>query len=128
MQVFESRGMFPYTMYMEHEVGALRRRPRSFFARMRRVVAYLFIRMGSALWHSIARDVRLVAVQWRLFVGATLVVVGVFSFSSSMYCDGNTSAYAVCTRPSTYYFYPWWAIVLAVVGVWCLLLWFVRRE
>ena len=64
----------------------------------------------------------------RLFTGLALTVVGLLSFTSDRYCDGNASSYYACTRPATYYFYPWWAILLIVLGSFLIVLWFLRRQ
>lgn len=112
----------------ERAQGLVRRRPRGVVLRARRIFLYLFGRMWEAFQYGIGRDVRTIVRSWRLFFGVALVIVGVLSFASDMYCDGNTSAYAVCTRPSTYYYYPWWAVFLVVMGATSVLLWYMRKE
>jgi hypothetical protein len=77
---------------------------------------------------SLREDVAQIWEHARLFVGTAFVVVGLLSFSSDRYCDGNTSSYYACTRPSTYYEYPWWAILLTVLGSVLIVLWFLRRK
>jgi hypothetical protein len=66
--------------------------------------------------------------EGRLTLGSALLVVGLMSFTSDRYCDGTASTYYACTNPSTYYFYPSWAIVLVVIGTWFIVLWFLRRR
>lgn len=63
----------------------------------------------------------------QLFLGASLFVIGFFGFESGKYCDGNTSEYLSCTRPSTYYYYDTLHIILIIVGVSLIMLWYLRR-
>lgn len=63
----------------------------------------------------------------QLFVGTALFVIGFFGFESGKYCDGNTSEYLSCTRPSTYYYYDTFHTILIIVGVSLIILWYLRR-
>jgi hypothetical protein len=73
-------------------------------------------------------DVALITQNTRLFLGIALVGLGALSFSSDRYCDGNTSTYYACTRPATYYYYPWWAITFVTLGSFLIVLWFLRKH
>lgn len=73
-------------------------------------------------------DIRTVVRNGKLFLGMTFFVVGLFSFVSDRYCDGNVASYYACTRPATYYYYPWWAVILVLVGVTLVTLWFLQRR
>ena len=77
---------------------------------------------------ALADDLILLWKNSRLFVGIALLGVGLLSFTSDRYCDGNQSSYYACTRPSTYYFYPWWATALVLAGSFFIILWFLRRQ
>lgn len=63
-----------------------------------------------------------------LFIGAALSLIGILNFSSGKYCDGNTADYLSCTRPVTYYYYSGFDILIAVIGVFLLLIWFLRHR
>ena len=76
----------------------------------------------------IQADFTTIVAQSRLFIGIALLSIGVLLFQSDKYCDGNPSTYAACTRPSTYYYYPWWAIVLVILGSFSIVLWFLRKH
>lgn len=76
----------------------------------------------------LAHDVQDIVAHGRLFLGTALTIIGVLSFESDKYCDGNAANYYSCTRPDTYYFYPWWAILLIIAGVYFVVLWFLRRK
>lgn len=63
-----------------------------------------------------------------LFLGATLTIVGLLSFNSDKYCDGNTVEYLSCTRPNAYYYFSGLDIALVVVGVSLMLIWFLKNR
>ena len=86
------------------------------------IAVYLFI------YDIVMDDIKIIVRNTRLFAGIAFTTIGVFSFESSKYCDGNTSNYYACTRPSTYYYYSWWAIFLIVIGLFSIVLWFVRNK
>ena len=119
-----------YTMRMlekdaKNTVPTLRKRRRGGFVRR------VFLTTGAFVLYirdALIDDLRLVWREGRLFVGLFFVVVGIVSFASDKYCDGNTSSHYACTRPSTYYYYPWWAVTFVVVGSFFVCLWFLRRQ
>lgn len=71
---------------------------------------------------------RIVWLETELFLGATLALVGLLSFSNGKNCDGNTADYLSCTHPSTYYYYGALEITLIVIGVFFVLMWFLKRR
>lgn len=76
----------------------------------------------------VRQDFNLMVTQSRLFIGIAFLCVGFLLFESGKYCDGNPSNYYACTRPSTYYYYPWWAILLVILGSFSVVLWFLRKD
>ncbi len=80
------------------------------------------------LWDALRDDLKLVWNNGRLFVGIAMSCVGILSYASSTYCDGTVSDHYSCTRPSTYYYYPWWAIALVTFGSFFIVLWFLRKK
>jgi hypothetical protein len=100
--------------------------------RKKRVFMQIFFRTLVAfvlfLQTKIKNDAVLLFNNTRLFFGLALLLVGLFSFSSGKYCDGNSSNYYSCTRPSTYYYYPWWTIVFITLGSFFVVLWFLRKK
>jgi len=95
-------------------------------------VVRLFLRLVAAgalfFRDKIQADFVTIIAQSRLFIGIAMLGVGILAFQSDKYCDGNPSTYAACTRPSTYYYYPWWAIALVVLGSFSVVLWFLRKR
>jgi O-antigen/teichoic acid export membrane protein len=73
-------------------------------------------------------DTRMVVEARYVFFGTALFLVGFFSFASDRYCDGTATTYVACTNPSTFYYYPWWAVGMMVVGAMSLWIWYFRRE
>ena len=71
---------------------------------------------------------RIAATESDLFLGAALFLVGFFGFESGRFCDGNSADYLSCTRPATYYFYDAPHTILIVLGVFLILVWFVRNR
>jgi hypothetical protein len=92
----------------------------------------LVFRMGKAmllfLKDKIYEDFELMLYHGRLFFGIILTGIGMLSFTSDRYCDGNTSSFYACTRPATYYYYPWWAILCTLLGTVFVTLWFLRKK
>lgn len=84
------------------------------------------MRMADALFDSVMGSLRTIAHDAELFIGVALTLIGVLSFESDKFCDGNTAEYLSCTRPSTYYFYSPFDIAIVVVGVFLILIW-IRR-
>ena len=70
-------------------------------------------------WHVMRHDAG-------LFWGVGFTIIAIFGFSSGRYCDGNTAEYLSCTRPATYYFYDVWHVGLLVIGVFFILVWFLK--
>lgn len=66
--------------------------------------------------------------EFDLFLGNALLVVGLLSFESDKYCDGNTADYLSCTRPSTYYYFDYLDIILVVIGATIVLAWFLKQR
>ena len=78
--------------------------------------------------NSLQDDIIQIWIHARLFFGTAFISIGLLSFSPNRYCDGNASNYYACTRPSTYYTYPWWAIGLVIIGSFLIILWYLRRK
>ncbi len=86
--------------------------------------AYLFESIIDAVGEYIGVIVR----EKELFLGAALSLIGLFSFESDKFCDGNTANYLSCTRPSTFYYFDALDITLIVIGVFLLLIWFLKQS
>lgn len=71
---------------------------------------------------------RIFAQEASLFIGVAVLSIGLLSFESAKYCDGNTAEYLSCTRPSTYYYFDALDIFLVIVGISCILLWWLKRK
>ncbi len=84
--------------------------------------------LGRALGPALLGDLAYMVLHARLFVGLAFMVVGLLSFTSDYYCDGVGTRMAGCTRPATYYYYPWWAVLLIVLGAFLLTLWLLRAR
>jgi len=69
---------------------------------------------------------RIIRRESDLFLGTALTLLGIFSFHSGKYCDGNTADYLSCTRPTTFYYYGWIETILIIIGVTLILLWFFK--
>ena len=118
---------------MRYTVGMLEREKMPTSRRRRRggFVRRVFLTTGAFVLYirdALFDDFRVMWREGRLFVGLFFVTVGLLSFASDKYCDGNTSSHYACTRPSTYYYYPWWAVACVVLGSFFVCLWFVRRQ
>ena len=81
-----------------------------------------------ALFDSINGSLRTIARDKALFLGVALTLIGLLSFKSDKFCDGNTADYLSCTRPSTFYFYSPLEISIIVVGVFLILIWMLNRR
>jgi len=117
--------LYTWNTMNEHEVKSKRRR------RGPRIVRLLLqlVTAGALFFRDkIQTDFATIAAQSRLFLGIAMLSFGILLFQSDKYCDGNPSTYAACTRPSTYYYYPWWAILLVVLGSFSIVLWFLRKH
>lgn len=80
------------------------------------------------LWLIIDTVVLFIRREWviasregRLSLGTILLLAGIFNFRADKFCDGNTAVYNACARPVVYYMYPWWAILLILLGALLLL-------
>lgn len=71
---------------------------------------------------------RIVSREKELFLGASLGLLGLFSFESDKFCDGNTANYLSCTRPSTYYYFDALDITLIIIGVSLVLVWVLKNR
>ena len=69
-----------------------------------------------------------IAREGELFFGVALTIAGLMGFSSSRFCDGNTADYLSCTRPTSYHYYGYFAIALAIIGAFFIILWFLKRR
>ncbi len=66
--------------------------------------------------------------EFDLFLGNALLLIGLLSFESDKYCDGNTADYLSCTRPSTYYYFDWLDILLIIIGSTLIIAWFLKQR
>lgn len=89
-----------------------------------RFIRYLFERLVTAT----TTNVLLILREIDLFFGTALLAMGLFSFESDKFCDGNTADYLSCTRPSTFYYFDALDILLIVVGVFFIMLWVLKRH
>ena len=71
---------------------------------------------------------RIIAREKEIFLGSALLLLGLFNFNSSRYCDGNSADYLSCTRPATYYYFDAIDIVCIILGVFFVLVWFLKRR
>lgn len=78
--------------------------------------------------HGARETFAVVVREFDLFLGNALVVMGLLSFDSDKYCDGNTAEYLSCTRPSTYYYFDYLDIFLVVLGATLVIAWFLKRR
>jgi hypothetical protein len=105
------------------EVGSKRKKG-SFVSSVWITVEYL----SSKLWDALVADARVVGEEANLFLGSLLFIVGLFNWSVGKYCDGNSSDYLSCTRPTVYYYYSAFEVVLMVVGASLVLVWLIERK
>ena len=97
--------------------------------RVRRVFRFLWAlieHLFDALVDALGVYARIMRREAALFFGVGLALVGFLNFQNGKNCDGNTSDYLSCTRPSTFYYYSWVEITIIVIGVFLLMLWFFR--
>lgn len=87
-------------------------------------IMYLIDRLG--VW--IGARANIIARESDLFLGTALFLIGFLGFESGRYCDGNSSDYLSCTRPATYYFYDATHITLVILGVFLIMVWFIRSR
>ena len=80
--------------------------------------------IGGTVWD----DLKIIIHNGSLFIGIAITLIGLFTFKSARYCDGNTADFYSCTRPSTYYYYTEWSIALLILGVFLIVAWIVRYK
>ncbi len=85
------------------------------------------MRSIESLFEFVTSSLRIIAHEKALFMGVALTLVGLLSFESGKFCDGNTADYLSCTRPSTYYFFSPLEITIIVIGVFFILIWLLGR-
>jgi SNF family Na+-dependent transporter len=91
--------------------------------------AYVFfVRLSEYVFDAVEEYIEIMRREATLFAGTFFVIVGMLSFSSNKYCDGNTAEYLSCTRPTTYYYYGSFQIALVILGVFLVLLWVLKRR
>lgn len=83
---------------------------------------------GRSLARRATRALRYLLLETELFLGAALVAIGLLSFESDKFCDGNTADYLSCTRPSTYYFFDWLDVTLIILGIFLILIWVLKTR
>ncbi len=105
----------------QHEGG-------SRFSRIRRSVWGYLVELFERFLDAAERDIKIMRHESDAFLGAFLFLIGFLNFHSGRYCDGNTADYLSCTRPVTYYYYTWLEVVCIVLGVFFIMLWFMKRE
>lgn len=88
----------------------------------------IFMRSADALFDFVMGSLGTIARDAELFIGVALTLIGLLSFQSDKFCDGNTAEYLSCTRPSTYYFYTPFDIAITVIGVFLILIWLRRSR
>lgn len=115
---------FVYNRGMEetHDSFGARARNRLWLSGM--FVMYLLDRLG--VWIGMRANV--IVRESDLFLGVALFLIGLLGFESGRYCDGNSADYLSCTRPATYYFYDAPHMMLIVLGVFLILVWFLRAR
>ncbi len=86
------------------------------------LVHYLFDRLVSAT----TANTLIILREIDLFIGTAFLAVGLFSFESDKFCDGNTADYLSCTRPSTFYYFDSLDLFLIVAGLFFILLWWLK--
>jgi hypothetical protein len=87
-------------------------------------VVYIF----DSLIDAVGENFRVIEREFQVFLGSTLILIGLFGFESDKFCDGNTADYLSCTRPSTYYFYDVLDVALIVIGALLILAWYLKRR
>lgn len=105
--------------------------PKRLVASFFKIVVVFFralIRVALYLLEKAQKDFLVAWMNIKLFLGVAMICIGFLSFQSGRYCDGNASSQYVCTRPATYYYYPFWAVVLTVLGSMLVILWTLRRS
>ena len=78
-------------------------------------------------WYGFRKDLIVFWENIRLMVGSVLLVGGLLSVESGVYCDGNRADHFSCTRPTTYYYFDEVTIGVILLGLILVLLWYMRR-
>ena len=87
-------------------------------------IEYVSVRIAEAL----AENFRIIRSETNLFLGVTLFLLGLLNWSIGKFCDGNSADYLSCTRPTTYYYYGSFEIILILLGVVLVLIWLVKKR
>ncbi len=82
-----------------------------------------FLTAGDHLLTAIIDRLHTMIREKDLFLGLILLTIGLVSFESGRYCDGNTAEYLSCTRPATYYYFDWLDVICIILGVVFIALW-----
>ena len=77
---------------------------------------------------AIADKMRIMWSEFELFLGSSLILLGLLSFNADKFCDGNTADYLSCTRPSAYYYFSGLDKGLIILGVILVLVWYRRSR
>ena len=96
--------------------------------RIARIIWLSIVYFFDVLADAIIERAAIMRVEVDLFLGTSLAVLGILSFQTGKYCDGNTADYLSCTRPATYYYYSPVSIIAVVIGISLVLVWVVRRK
>lgn len=97
--------------------------------RQGRTLRRIGIFVNRLVYNTVDRGVDRLHVMLRereLFFGAGSILLGLLNFNVGRYCDGNTAEYLSCTRPAVYYYFDVLDIALIILGVFAVLMWFVR--
>lgn len=92
-------------------------------------VAWLILmHVVEGVYDFVGRNVAVVLSAKELFLGSALTIIGLMSFETDRFCDGNTADYLSCTRPNAYYYFDSLDIALVVLGITLILCWFIARR
>ena len=98
------------------------------FARVRKNVWHNTVALFDRAIDAGEENVHIIRRESDLFLGTFLFLVGLLNFHSGRYCDGNAADYLSCTRPVTYYYFSWLEMILIVLGIFLVMLWFLKRQ
>jgi hypothetical protein len=113
---------------MEETFMTSNRTPKNKFVWYTRIAWLTILHVLDLVVDMIEHDWAIVKREGDLFFGTLLFLVGFLNVQSGKYCDGNTSDYLSCTRPTTYYYYNGFEVALIIIGVVFILLWFMKRR
>ena len=77
---------------------------------------------------AVERDFAIMRRESSLFLGLTLLLLGILNWSVGKYCDGNTGDYLSCTRPEAYYYYGAFQTGLIILGALLIAVWFMKNH